>query len=150
MVFAFLALLLPMVLSALGAARYDSERSADDPYRPADLGRAERVCLVSEWMVPACFLAWGAAQFRVRYPVLFDREKPRGRIVPLVLGFAGLALFAERWIRWGPHTGLHFAALQGWEFGLGWFLLWWCFVFLRTRAGDENGFAHLHGRADRP
>lgn len=146
--FAFAALLLPMLLNALGFAHYESTRGGSDPSRPADLGLAERICLVSEWMVPGGVFAWAAALFRLRYPVLFDRESRGGRILPVVLGVAGLALLIERWIRWGPHTGLHFTAFQGWEFGVGWLLLWWCFVFVRTGASDESVIADRRGSAD--
>ena len=52
-VFCFVAVAFPMVLNSLGVADYDSERSADDPYRPADRSLAERICVISEWMAPA-------------------------------------------------------------------------------------------------
>src|SRR5947208_2973730 len=125
LVFCFAALALPMVLRSLGLADYDSELSADDPGRPADRSLAERICVISEWMAPACLLAWAAAQLRVRNSVLF--EEKGSRLMPLALGSTGLALLTVNWLRWAarPHSGEHFGALQGWEFGLGWLLLWW-------------------------
>ena len=128
-VFIFLALLFPILLNGLGVANYDSERSGDDPSRPADLGLAERICLVSEWMSLGCFLVWVAAQFRVRYNTLFEDRQQGVRVLPLIFGPVGLALLLTKWARWGSYTGGHFAISQGWQFGVGWFLLWWSLVF---------------------
>src|SRR5437870_13652508 len=70
----FAALSLPIVLDLCGIADYDSQRSADDPVRPADRSAAERVCIVSEWMSPACMLVWVAVRFRTQYSPLFRQK----------------------------------------------------------------------------
>ncbi len=137
LVFCFVTLALPMVLNSLGLADYDSERSADDPYRPADRSLAERFCFISEWMAPACLLAWATAQFRLRNSILFEEKS--SRFLPLALGSAGLALLTVNWLRWAsrPYSREYFGALQGWQFGLGWLLLWWSYVFWPTvRSGQ--------------
>ena len=126
--FAFFALFIPMALTYLGFTDYD--RDNGDPLSPSDHGTLERICLVSEWMLPACIMVWSASQIRVQNPVLFEDETQRCLIVPLTMGAAGVFLFAGRWLQWGPYTGEHFAFFEGWQFGLAWFLLWWCLVFV--------------------
>jgi len=140
-IFAFVALALPMVLNALGLANYEPERSESDPYRPADQSLGERICLVSEWMTPACVLAWAVAQFRVRNSSLFAEQT--GRIVPLAFGMAGMALLITNWVRWAarPYSGEHFGFFQGWQFGLGWFLLWYSFIFVSFSGKRKNDSA---------
>jgi len=147
-VFCFVAVAFPMVLNSLGVADYDSERLADDPYRPADRSLAERICLISEWMAPACLLAWAAAQFRVRNSVLF--EEKGSRFLSLVFGAAGLALLTVNWLRWAarPRSGEHFGALQGWQFGVGWLLLWWSYVFWPTVRSGQYSASSVRGQAE--
>ena len=136
--FAFAAVLLPMLLNALGFANYESERDGSDPSRPADQGLGERICLVSDWMGFACLLVWAATQLRVRNALIFESERQSGRLVPLTMGVAGLFRLVTGWLHSGPYTGEHYSLLEGWRFGLGWFLIWWCLVFVRTRDGDSD------------
>src|SRR5262245_21113188 len=68
----FAAAAVPFLLSVLGVVDYDWMRSSDDPLRPADLSFTYRVCLVVEWLVPACLVSWAAAEFRVRYSAFFE------------------------------------------------------------------------------
>jgi len=126
--FAFLALGFPMVLNAIGLAKYEGWRS--DTERPADRGPWERICLASEAMSPACLLVGGVAQFRAQNRAVFAGERERGRIMPLACGVFGLALFIWEWFRWGPYTGDYFVRFQGGRVTLAWSFMWWCFVFL--------------------
>jgi hypothetical protein len=136
--FAFTAMLAPMLLDGAGIAVFDPNRSADDPGRPADVGLAERICLVIDWMAPACLLAFLAAQFRVRYAVLFAEGANHGLVFPLVIGCSGLGIIALVWLHWGAYTGQHYAFLQGWQFGLGWALFWWGIVFMHLAKLQPN------------
>ncbi len=128
----FVAVLLPVTLTALGFANYDAERDQSDPYRPADRGLGDRICLVTESMIPACIVVGAAAQFRARNAAAFAGQEERGgRLMPLTCGICGVALFVTQWVRWGPYTGDHFRPFQGWQFTVAWLLMWWCFVFVR-------------------
>jgi hypothetical protein len=140
---AFVALALPIALNALGFANYDSERDGSDPYRPADRGLGERICLVLETMIPACLLIGPAALLRARHAGPFEGEEKGGRVVPLTSGACGLALFVWQWVRCGPYTGEHFAMFQGWQFAVAWLLVWWCFAFVHFGA-PRTGSAILH------
>src|ERR1041384_5671917 len=79
----FAALLVPIALTAMGLTDYD-EDSGGDPYRPADRGLADRICLVVETMIPACLIVGPAALFRARHAAIFEDEERGGRGVPLV------------------------------------------------------------------
>jgi hypothetical protein len=131
--FCFAALALPRVLTSVGIADFDSERSEADPYRPADRSFGNRICLVAEWMWPACLLTWACAQFRVRQAVMFSKNM--GYWTPLVVGVAGLVIQVVGWLQWNARSfsGHYFGAFDGWLFGLGWFLLSWSFVFWRRK-----------------
>ena len=125
----FAAAAVPLLLSVCGVVDYDWWRSGDDPLRPADLSLAYRVCLVIEWLVPAFFLCWAAAEFRVRYSVLFEAHGYG--IVAVAAGAIGATLLVSSLSRWSaqPYTHLHYQALEGWHYGLSWLLLSWSFVF---------------------
>ncbi|MBE0544703.1 MAG: hypothetical protein IH623_25470 [Verrucomicrobia bacterium] len=125
----FAAFMLQMILNALGRADFNSTLS--DPYAPADVSIANRVCLVSEWMAVACLLVWVSSQFRAKHAVLFSSK---GSIwMPLIAGTSGLFILVMHWIWWTaqPFSAGRFGAFEGWLFGLGWFLLFWAFVFWR-------------------
>ena len=133
----FLAIALPIALNALSIASYESNRDGSDPSRPADRGLWERVCLVTEAMIPACLLVGPAALWRARRAGLFEGEEKGGRVVPLTCGACGLALFVWQWVRWRPYTGEHFGMFQGWQFAVAWLLVWWSFAFVHF--GTQNG-----------
>mgnify|MGYP001590874873 CR=1 FL=1 len=125
----FVALLLPIPFNALGFADYRPEQTIT--CRAADRGLGNRICLISEAMIPACFIVFAVAQFRVRCGALFEGEDNGGRIMPAFCGVCGLALFVNQWAHWGPYTGEPFATLLEWPFVVAWLLLWWCFVFVQ-------------------
>lgn len=129
--FAFLAMLLLIVLNEVGVVVYNSCLN-DAPTSPTDRGLWDRICLVTEAMIPACLLVGAFAQCREQYASLLDPQEKGGGIVPYACGVCGLALFIRQWVRWGPYTGKHYV-LESWRFALPWLLLWWCFVFLRFR-----------------
>lgn len=136
---AFGAAALPIALNALGLAHYDSNRDGSDPFRPANRGLAERICLVVEAMIPACLLLGPAALLRARRAARFEGTGNWGRVLPATCGACGLALFIGQWTRWGPCTGEHYVMAQAWQFAVAWLLLWSGFVFVRFSAGDEDG-----------
>jgi hypothetical protein len=112
-----------------------------EPYRPPDRTLAARISLVSSWMLPVGLILGPAALFRARNGAFFEGGGKGGRILPLSCGVCGLALFVTQWVRWGPYTGEDFAMSQGWQFGVAWFLVWWCLLFVRIGAeGGDSGF----------
>lgn len=139
----FASLTLPMMLNWFGIANYESQRSADDPYRPADRSVAERVCLVVEWMAPASFLVWVCAQFRIRKSLVFLRGKTGSRLLFAGIALLGVAFLVGTGLQWmsRPYSGEHFGAFDGWGFAAGWLLLCWWYVFRnRGQEGELNIF----------
>lgn len=119
------------MLDWLGIADYQSQRSGDDPYRPADRSLAERVCLAIEWMAPAGFLVWVCAQFRVNQPLVFSTGNTRRRLPLGGIAILGLAVLIGTALQWAsyPYSGENFDTFDGWQFAIGWLLLWWWYVF---------------------
>lgn len=123
-----LAAAIPMLLNAFGVTQYESERPFGDPYRPTDRSLADRICLASEWMVPASLLVWVGSWFRVRYPNSFTQAG--GRFWQFAIGGCGLLLSLAYCVYWSlqPYTGEHFGLVQGWPLGAGGLLLVWSYV----------------------
>jgi len=120
---AFAALVLSMMLDAM--------EGFSEPYRPPDRTLLARISLVFSWMLPVGLILGPAALVRASHGALFEDDEKRGRVLPLSCGIGGLGLFVFQWLRWGPYTGEDFAMFQGWQFGVAWFLMWGCFVFVR-------------------
>jgi len=122
--FCFLAIVVVTMLDGMGVAHYRLEMENFD----RSIG--DRVCLVLTWMLLACLFVWAAAEFRVRQSVLFQ-EAGGGRVLPLAVGIAGLLVLfraSARLIRI-PLSGEAFGPIDGWQFGAGWILVWWGWVF---------------------
>jgi hypothetical protein len=137
------ALALPMALDAIGVVNWPSV----SPFDRIDNGLLARICLVSDCMMLACLLVFGAARFRVSADAMFvGEENQGGRIMPAALGVCGVVLFLYQWVYWGPYTGKPFAPLDGWQFVVAWTLLWSCFVFFR--GFGQGGASVSHGRME--
>jgi hypothetical protein len=124
--FAVLSIAVPLLLNMAGVTNYNSEVGPR-----VDKGIWERVCLVSESMLPGCFIAWAAAAFRVKNASLFAENHNTGRIFPVVCGVAGAVWLGSAFMNWGPFTGAEFGTFADWRFVLGWIPVWWCLVFVR-------------------
>ena len=125
-----------LAIVATGAAlafsiALDAREGFGDPFRPPDRTLAARISLVASWMLPVGLLIGPAALLRAKNGALFEGRKSGGRILPLIFGALGLALFVTKWVRWGPYTGEDFTMFQGWEFGVALLLVWWSVVFAR-------------------
>jgi hypothetical protein len=128
-----------MLLNLVGLVNYDSELPVDDPNRPADRSAAERICLASEWMAPACFAAWAVGRFRLQYRRLFDSLGRRR--APLGLCLLGVGILTNAWLRWQalPYSGQPFSPFHVWDLGLGWLLVWTGFVLRPGGLGQTSG-----------
>ncbi len=109
---------------------------------PPDRSLSDRICVVLFAIIPvALFLgpfAIASGDEKSPISVLVDDRKQGGHLLPLCCGIGGLALFVITWMRWGPYTGEQFTWAQGWRFHLGWFLMWWCFIYVRVRDGSKD------------
>lgn len=121
--FCFLAVIVQMILNGMGVAHYyDSEPNFD-----REIG--DRICRILDWTLLASMFVWGASAVRVEQAVLFDEDA--GQLLPLVSGIAGLLMLfvaTTRLVRI-PISGEEFGFFMGWQFGVGWALVCWCFVF---------------------
>ena len=84
------ALALPMALDAIGVVNWPSVA----PFDRVDDGMLARIYLVSDRMMLACLLVFGAARLRVSSAAMFvGEENQGGRIMPAALGVCGVVLF---------------------------------------------------------
>jgi hypothetical protein len=129
------SLILPWILHDLGIAEYDPVPGMEN--RP-DRSVIERACLAWEWMWAGTFFVWACAKFRVRYATLFSATSRT--LVARLAGLTGIAILMMSWFRWAerPFTGRQFSTIEGWEFGVGWLLFWWYYVFR-----PEKGSGHI-------
>ena len=124
--FCLLACVFQFTLTATGLAHYDFVRGL-----PPDRSFCDRIFLISEWMIFACFFVSSASEFRVRQAVLFN-EAAAG-IGPVVAGMVGLVVLIMASIQFirHPYSGESFDSFEGWLYGVGWLFVWWYFVFRR-------------------
>jgi hypothetical protein len=124
--FAILAIVIQFVLEHLGVGPNEFNGL---PILDRTLG--DRVFLITEWMALSCLLVWTASEFRVSQAVLFH-EKGRSNLL-IVVGVVGLVVLSAALFCCfqKPYSGEAVRISSGWQLGVGWFLVWWYWVFRR-------------------
>src|SRR6266498_756658 len=96
----------------------DEKEGFSEPYSPPDQSLAARIGFVCGCMLPVGLLLGPAALLRAKKAALLEARSKGGRIIPLIFGAFGLALFVTEWARWGPYTGEEFTFSRGLGFAV--------------------------------